>query len=49
MMDEYENKLLDIQTEINNFSKKYNKKIKLVVVSKSQNVHKITKNIKSWL
>ena len=43
MMDEYENKLLDIQTEINNFSKKYNKKIKLVVVSKSQNVHKITK------
>ena len=43
MMDEYENKLLDIQTEINNFSKKFNKKIKLVVVSKSQNVHKITK------
>jgi hypothetical protein len=43
MMDEYENKLLYIQTEINNFSKKYNKKIKLVVVSKSQNVHKITK------
>ena len=43
MMDEYENKLLDIQTEINNFSEKYNKKIKLVVVSKSQNIYKITK------
>jgi len=43
MMDEYENKLLDIQKEINNFSEKNKKKIKLVVVSKSQNIYKVTK------
>ena len=43
MMDEYENKLLDIQKEINSFSEKFNEKIKLVVVSKSQNVYRIIK------